>query len=120
MVLLGIDPHQDTHTAVAVDQAGRQLDHRTVPARTGGHGELIGWARTRWPKRRWAVEDCRHVSGRLERDLLAAGERVVGVPPRLMAGARQAVPAQGKSDPIDALAVGSGRPTRTRPGDRRP
>jgi transposase len=44
-------------------------------------------------------------AGRLERDLLAAGERVVRVPPRLMAGARQAVPTPGKSDPIDALAV---------------
>ena len=50
-------------------------------------------------------EDCRHVTGRLERDLLAAGERVMRVPPRLMAGARQAVRAMGKSDPIDALAV---------------
>jgi transposase len=51
------------------------------------------------------VEDGRHVTGRLERDLLAAGERVVGVPPRLLAGARHAVRVQGKSDPIDALAV---------------
>jgi transposase len=101
MVLLGVDPHKDTHTVVAVDQAGRQLDQRTVPARTLGHGELVGWARTRWPERRWAVEDCRHVTGRLERDLLAAGERVVRVPPRLMAGARQAVRTPGKSDSED-------------------
>jgi hypothetical protein len=105
MVLLGVDPHKDTHTVVAVDQAGRQLDQRTVPARTLAHGELVGWARRHWPDRLWAVEDCRHVTGRLERDLLAAGERVVRVPPRLMAGARQAVRVQGKSDPIDALAV---------------
>jgi transposase len=105
MVLLGVDPHKDTHTVVAVNQAGRQLDQRTVPARTLGHGELVGWARRRWPERLWAVEDCRHVTGRLERDLLAAGERVVRVPPRLMAGARQAVRTPGKSDPIDALAV---------------
>ncbi len=106
MVLLGVDPHKDTHTVVAVDHAGRQLDQTTVAARTPGHGELLGWARRRWPDDRvWAVEDCRHVTGRLERDLLAAGERVVRVPPRLMAGARQAVRALGKSDPIDALAV---------------
>ena len=106
MVLLGVDPHKDTHTVVAVDHTGRQLDQTTVAARTLGHGELLGWARRRWPDDRvWAVEDCRHVTGRLERDLLAAGERVVRVPPRLMAGARQAVPALGKSDPIDALAV---------------
>jgi hypothetical protein len=91
---------------VAVDHTGRQLDQTTVAARTLGHGELLGWARRRWPEERvWAVEDCRHVTGRLERDLLAAGERVVRVPPRLMAGARHAVPALGKSDPIDALAV---------------
>ena len=47
MVLLGIDPHKDTHTVVVVDQAGRQLDQTTVPARTLGHGELVSWARTR-------------------------------------------------------------------------
>lgn len=106
MVLLGVDPHKDTHTVVAVDHTGRQLDQTTVAARTLGHAELLGWARHRWPDQRvWAVEDCRHVTGRLERDLLAAGERVVRVPPRLMAGARQAVRALGKSDPIDALAV---------------
>ena len=106
MVLLGVDPHKDTHTVVAVDHTGRQLDQTTVAARTPGHGELLGWARRRWPEERvWAVEDCRHVTGRLERDLLAAGERVVRVPPRLMAGTRHAVRALGKSDPIDALAV---------------
>jgi transposase len=66
MVLLGIDPHKDTHTAVAVDQAGRQLGQLTVAACTLGHAELLGWARHCWPdERRWAVEDCRHVTGRL-------------------------------------------------------
>lgn len=53
----------------------------------------------------WAVEDCRHVSGRLERALLAAGEAVVRVPPKLMAGARAGGRIPGKSDPVDALAV---------------
>jgi hypothetical protein len=91
------------HTVVAVDQAGRQLGQATVAARTLGRAELPGWARRRWPDERvWAVEDCRRVTGRLERDLLAAGERVVRVPPRLLGGARQAVRALGKSDPIDA------------------
>jgi transposase len=106
MVLLGVDPHKDTHTVVAVDQAGRQPGQTSVAARTLGHAELLGWARHRWLEERvWAVEDCRHVTGRLERDLLAAGERVVRVPPRLMAGTRHAVRVLGKSDPIDALAV---------------
>jgi hypothetical protein len=52
MVLLGVDPHKDTHTVVAVDQAGRQLSQIIVAARTLGHAELLGWARHRWPKER--------------------------------------------------------------------
>lgn len=107
VVVLGIDVHKDTHTAVAVDQVGRQVGQRTVRAVDRGHADLVRWARRRHPGERvWAVEDCRHVSTRLERALLAAGERVVRVPPKLMAGSRQSARTRGKSDPIDALAVG--------------
>ncbi|MBE2320768.1 hypothetical protein DVA67_032715 [Solirubrobacter sp. CPCC 204708] len=53
----------------------------------------------------WAIEDCRHVSGRLELALIAAGERVVRVAPQLMGQAREAERRPGKSDEIDALAV---------------
>jgi transposase len=59
----------------------------------------------RAPERVWAIEDCRHVSGGLERFLLFAGEQVVRVPPKLMAGARESAREFGKSDSIDALAV---------------
>lgn len=109
MVMLGIDVHKDTHTAVGVDRVGVQeavRTVRTVRATDAGHRQLVRWARTRWPQgRTWAVEDCRHVSGRLERALLAAGERVVRVPPKLMAQARRSARTRGKSDPIDALAI---------------
>jgi hypothetical protein len=57
----------------------------------------------------WAIEDCRHLSRRLERDLLVAGERIVRVPPKLMAHARDSARSHGKSDPIDALAVAAPR-----------
>jgi transposase len=53
----------------------------------------------------WAVEDCRHLSRRLERDLLAAGQTVVRVPTKLMAQVRSSATTYGKSDPIDATAV---------------
>jgi len=53
----------------------------------------------------WGIEDCRHLSARLERDLLAGGESVVRVPPKLMAQTRASARTRGKSDPIDALAV---------------
>lgn len=106
MVVLGIDAHKRTHTVVAVDEAGRQLGVKvTQSTSSAAHLELVAWAGQFGPVRRWAVEDCRHLSRRLEADLLAAGEQVARVPPKLMAGARDSARTYGKSDPIDALAV---------------
>lgn len=104
MVIIGADLHKRTHTVVAVDEQGRRLAERTVAATPEGHLEVRRWAE-RWAERRWALEDCRHLSRRLERDLVVAGEAVVRVPPKLMAGVRRSVRTPGKSDPIDALAV---------------
>ena len=56
-------------------------------------------------ERLWAVEDCRQLTRTLERELLAVGERLVRVPPKLMVPQRRAGRMRGKSDPIDALAV---------------
>ena len=107
MVLtVGVDVHKDTHTAVVVDELGRELARRTVAATDAGHRALVGWAaRHAAGERVWALEDCRHVSTRLERALLAVGARVLRVPPKLMAGARDSARTRGKSDPIDALAI---------------
>lgn len=105
MVTIGVDLHKHWHTAVAVDDNGRRLAERTVRATPAGHVELVGWGRGLGVERRWALEDCRHLTRRLERDLLTAGETVLRVSPRLMAGARRTGREPGKSDPIDALAV---------------
>ncbi|HEY8814321.1 MAG TPA: transposase, partial [Candidatus Dormibacteraeota bacterium] len=104
MVTFGGDSHKRTHTVVAVDENGRQLGERTVAATQSGDLEALGWAR-QWPERRWALENCRHLSRVLERDLLTAGEAVVQVSPKLMGSARRTGRELGKSDPIDALAV---------------
>lgn len=104
MVVLGADLHKRSHTVVVTDLNGRRLADKTVAATDAGHRELRRWAAA-WPERRWALEDCRHLSRRLEIDLLRAGESVVRVPPKLMAGARRGGREPGKSDPIDALAV---------------
>lgn len=106
MITLGIDAHKRTHTVVAVDEVGRQLGTKTTTATTSAdHLALARWADRFGLERCWAVEDCRHLSRRLEGDLLRAGERIVRVPPKLMAHARDAARTYGKSDPIDALAV---------------
>ncbi len=105
MVTIGIDAHKRNHTAVIVDGQGRQLAQRTCGATSNDHFALLAWAAQHDSVRVWAVEDCRHLSRRLERDLLAAGERIVRVSPKLMAQARSSARSFGKSDPIDALAV---------------
>ena len=89
MVVVGADVHKRTHTFVAVDEVGRELDQVTVAATTTGHRKAIRWARERFGAEvRWGIEDCRHLSARLERDLLDAGQAVVRVPPKLMAQVR--------------------------------
>lgn len=104
MVIIGVDSHKRTHTFVVVDELGRNLGGKAFSATTEGHLEALEWAE-RWPERHWAIEDCRHLTRRLESDLLAGGEAVVRVPTRLMAAERRADRERGKSDPIDALAV---------------
>jgi transposase len=109
MVVVGADVHKQTHTFVAVDEVGRKLCEKTVKAVTAGHAEAVMWARERFGGQVvWAIEDCRHLSARLERDLLTAGQQVVRVPPKLMAMSRKSARTRGKSDPIDALAVARG------------
>lgn len=103
-MIIGADLHKRSHTVVAVDEHGRKLAERTVRATPHGHLELLRWARG-FGERRWALEDSRHLSRRLERDLLSAGESVVRGPPKLMASERRGSREPGKSDPIDALAV---------------
>lgn len=105
MVTIGIDPHKQTHSAVAVDELGVQLAVCTQRARREGFGKLLAWSGTLPGGRVWVIEDCRHVSGPFERFLIDRGETVVRLPPRLMAEARRGVRERGKSDPIDAPAV---------------
>jgi transposase len=105
MVVLGADLHKRSHTVVVIDETGHKLAEKTVAASDDGHLELRRWAAARWPVRTWGLEDCRHLSRRLEADLVRAGERVIRVPPKLTAGARRSAREPGKSDPIDALAV---------------
>lgn len=106
MVVVGADVHKQTHTFVAVDEVGRQVGQLTVKATSEGHAKAWVWATREFGAELvWAIEDCRHLSARLERDLLTAGQRVVRVPPKMMAEQRRIARTRGKSDPIDALAV---------------
>src|SRR6266404_794528 len=102
MIVIGVDVHKQSVTAVAVDEAGRILDERTVLV---GSEELVGWASALGGERLWALEDCRLLTPWLERQLLGLGEELVRVSPKLTVPERRAGRTRGKSDPIDALAV---------------
>jgi transposase len=106
MIVVGIDPHTKTHTAVALEAtSGQILADLTVSCDGAGRERLLEWACGLDRERLFALEDCRHITGALERHLLGRGERLVRVPPKLMAGARRSARTYGKSDPIDAACV---------------
>src|SRR5918996_5670352 len=115
MIVIGLDVHKHSVTAVAVDEAGRPLGETLIPV---GSDELLGWASALDGERLWAVEDCRQLTRWLERQLLGVGEQLVRVPPKLTVPERRAGRTRGKSDPIDALAIG--RAALREPGLSRP
>jgi transposase len=106
VLVIGGDVHKRTHTFVAVETSGRKLGEKTVEATSEGHAVALQWVDTAFGKDVvWGIEDSRQLSARLERDLLAAGQTVLRVPPHLMARTRSSNRSRGKSDPIDALAI---------------
>jgi transposase len=120
MIVIGVDVHKQSVTAVVINETGRQLDETTVLV---GSDELIAWAAGYGDQRLWAVEDCRTVTGWIERQLLGSGEELVRVPPKLTVPERRAGRARGKSDPIDGLAIARAAVRepdlpRPRPGER--
>lgn len=125
MNVVGIDAHKKTHTLVMVDHVGQRIASTTVAANSSGHLEALQWARSLTGEVRFAVEDCRHLTRRLEADLLQAGAAITRVPTWMMAAHRTTLRERGKSDPIDAHAVAlaalrePGLPTAELPGESR-
>src|SRR4051794_18134904 len=106
MIVLGADMHKRSHTIAAVAAAsGELVGEQTVQSGAKGSAALLRWARGLGAERVWALEDCRHVSGSLERFLIERGERVLRVTTKLMAESRRQARGRGKSDSIDAIAV---------------
>ncbi len=106
MIVLGADTHKRSHSIAAVAAGTGELrGEQTVPVGVRGFEALLRWARGLDGERVWVLEDCRHVSGSLERFLIGRGERVLRIPTHLSATARRGSRQRGKSDPIDAIAV---------------
>ena len=104
-VMIGIDPHKASHTAVAISGAEEPLGQLRVRASAAQAERLLAWAAA-WPERTWAVEGAGGLGHLLAQQLLSAGERVLDVQPKL--GARVRLLATGnvnKNDPNDARSV---------------
>jgi transposase len=104
-VMIGVDPHKGSHTAVAIGAAEEPLGELRVRASQDQAQRLLEWA-TAWPQRIWAVEGAGGLGHLLAQQLLAAGEQVLDVQPKLGARVRLlAAGAVNKNDPNDARSV---------------
>jgi len=104
-VMIGVDPHKASHTAVAISGSEEQLGTLRVRAGAAQAARMLEWAAA-WPERTWAVEGAGGLGHLLAQQLLAAGETVLDVQPKL--GARVRLLSAGRSnktDPNDARAV---------------
>jgi transposase len=103
--MIGIDPHKGSHTAFVIDGREKQLDKLRVRASTEQAEALLVWA-GRWRQRTWAIEGARGLGQLLAQQLIAAGERVLDVPPKLAARVRLLDSGQiTKTDENDARSV---------------
>ena len=105
MFIIGIDPHKGSHTAAAVDRDKVVIDTIRVDADRDQRARLIAWA-ARFEPRSWAVEGATGMGALLAQQLVAAGEHVVDVPPKLSARARLLESGHSdKTDPNDARSA---------------
>jgi transposase len=104
-VAIGVDSHKRTLAAAAVDELGRSLGAREFPNDPAGHRRMLGWVRTFEGDRRIGVEGSGTYGAGLVRTLVAAGEETFEVPASLTFRERRRRGSQGKSDPVDALAI---------------
>jgi transposase len=104
-VMIGVDPHKSSHTAVAINGAEVPLGRLRVRACADQAGRLLAWAQA-WPERTWAVEGATGLGHLLAQQLVAAGERVLDIQPKLAARVRVLEAGNtSKNDPNDALSV---------------
>src|SRR5213593_267453 len=105
VVMIGVDPHKASHTAVAINAAEQPLGQLRVRASAVQAERLLEWAQA-WPERAWAVEGAGGIGHLLAQQLLSAGERVLDVPPKLAARVRLLATGDiNKNDPNDARSV---------------
>jgi transposase len=116
-VMIGIDPHKASHTAVAIDGSEDELSSVKVRATIRQVDQLMSWAEP-FEKRTWAIESAGGLGYLLAQQLVARGEDVLDVPATLASRIRVlATDRSNKNDPNDAhsIAIAALRSPRLRP-----
>jgi transposase len=104
-VMIGIDPHKASHTAVAIDGDEDQLSSVKVRAARRQVDQLMSWAEP-FEKRTWAIESAGGLGYLLAQQLVARGEDVLDVPATLASRIRMlATKRSNKNDPNDAHSI---------------
>ncbi len=105
MIIIGIDPHKRSVTAVALDAHSQPLGTLRVAMTDRAGAQLLAWA-VPWSARRWAVEGATGLGHTVAQQLVGAGELVVDVPAKLAARVRLlGAGSARKSDRTDAASV---------------
>ena len=86
-IMIGIDPHKATHTAVAIDHDENVIDQLKIRASNTQTRRLCEWA-SQFDDKAWAVESARGLGYLVAQQLVAAGETVFDVPPLLASRVR--------------------------------
>jgi transposase len=104
-VIIGMDPHKRSATIEVMAADERVVAGGRYGTDAAGYAAMLAEVR-RWPQRTWAIEGCQGIGRHLAARLVAAGEQVVDVPPKLSARTRVFTAGQGrKTDATDAHSV---------------
>jgi transposase len=104
-VIIGVDPHKQSHTAVAICGEEREVAKVTVRATRQQTAKLLAWAEP-FEERTWAIESAGGLGYLLAQQLVDVGEHVVDVPPTLASRVRVLGTGRSeKNDPNDAFSV---------------
>lgn len=107
-MIIGIDPHKNSHTATAVDPVtNTAVSSLRIDATLAGYRQLLRWSAS-FPERRWAVENARGLGRHLAQWLVARDEAVLDVSTAATARVRElSRGGRRKNDVIDASAAAS-------------
>jgi transposase len=105
VITIGIDPHKNSLTAVALEPSSQSHPRLRVVVDKNTSASLLAWAK-QWPDRQWAVEGATGLGRGIAQQLVTAGEMVIDVPAKLAARARLLGSSSArKTDVADAISV---------------